>query len=67
MSHYRLEIEGMGCSHCIRAVENALSGLGADINNVQLGSADISFEGSESELKAALEDAGYELKSVAAL
>ncbi len=67
MSHYRLEIEGMGCSHCISAVENALSALGAAVNNVQLGSADISFDGSESELKAAIEDAGYELKSAVVL
>ncbi len=64
MAHYRLEIEGMGCETCVKAVTNALLETGDTINGVQVGSADILFEGEEGTLRSAIEDVGFDLTEV---
>lgn len=63
MAHYQLAIEGMGCDNCIKAVTNSLKEIGATVNSVQLGKADILFEGSEDAIRAAIEDVGFDLKA----
>lgn len=67
MKHYRLEIEGMGCAHCIRSVTNALTSLSATVNDVQVGSADVMWDGTTDALKEAISEAGFEVKSIALL
>ncbi len=67
MKHYRLEIEGMGCAHCVRSVTNALNELKATVNDVQVGSADVLWDGSTDVLKEAISEAGFEVKSIAVL
>ena len=67
MKHYRLEIEGMGCAHCVRSVTDALTDLKAAVNDVQVGSADVLWDGDTDALKTAISEAGFEVKSIAAL
>lgn len=67
MKHYRLEIEGMGCGHCVRNVEKALLTMGASVNDVQIGLADVLWDGDKTALQNAVEEAGYDVKSIVAL
>lgn len=67
MKHYRLEIEGMGCAHCVHSVERALLDLGSCVNDIQIGLADVLWDGSKDALKAAVEQAGYDIKAIVEL
>ncbi|EEG77131.1 heavy-metal-associated domain-containing protein [Dethiobacter alkaliphilus] len=63
-----LNIGGMTCNHCKMKVEKALKTLDGvqDVQiNLEAGQADVSYDGSkisESDLKAVVGDAGYEVK-----
>ena len=67
MKHYRLEIEGMGCAHCVRSVEAALTELGATVNDVQIGSADVLWDGDTTAIKSAVEETGFDVKAIVEL
>ena len=67
MKHYRLEIDGMGCAHCVRNVERALLDLGSCVNDIQIGLADVLWDGSKDVLKSAVEQAGYDIKAIVEL
>ncbi|MEX0747649.1 MAG: heavy-metal-associated domain-containing protein [Rhodothermales bacterium] len=60
----KLTIEGMGCGHCVTAVQQALNGLeGVEAEKVEIGSAVVRYE--EGRLPAtaiddAIRSAGYE-------
>ena len=58
-----LKISGMGCMHCVAKVPAALKELGADVKNVEIGSAEIGNGIAVDQLKAAIENAGFELVS----
>jgi copper chaperone len=64
----RLNIEGMTCNHCVMHVKNALSevqGVKSVEVNLQGRFAVVEFEGAHDEaLKAAVEDAGYDVTSI---
>lgn len=53
-------IEGMGCSHCVNAVERALADING-IHNLKVSVGKAEFEGNpdEAEIKKAIDDAGY--------
>jgi copper chaperone len=63
MTHATIQIHGMSCSHCIRAINNALSALpGVEVESVAIGWADVRFDEAMvtlSQLTAAVSDAGY--------
>ncbi|MBL7979434.1 MAG: heavy-metal-associated domain-containing protein [Bacteroidetes Order II. Incertae sedis bacterium] len=64
----QIEISGMGCNHCVAAVQEAIqTQKDFVIQSVTIGSAVVSFEKSEASKEAlyeAIEDAGYEVKHV---
>lgn len=68
MSTHRLEIEGMSCDHCIRAVRAVLEELPAvTTSDVHIGSALIDSDGSADTMARvleAIEKAGYRLKGM---
>jgi copper chaperone CopZ len=67
---FKLEIDGMGCDHCVNSVKNALSAVsGVNSVSAEIGSAEIETDDSvkEVDLREALDDAGYELKGVTLL
>lgn len=62
----KLVIEGMSCGHCVKRVQEALEKLeGVRAVSVNLESKtallDLSYDVDEEKLKAAVEDAGYDL------
>jgi copper chaperone CopZ len=67
-----LNIEGMGCSGCVNAVENALAalpGVKTAIANLEKGIAEINYDQAkvnESDFKNAVEEAGYQMTGVQA-
>ena len=45
MESLTLQIDGMSCGHCVARVEKALSKLeGVDVRNVEVGSAEMSYD-----------------------
>lgn len=63
----RISIEGMSCSHCVKHVKDALGELGASNVEVSLEGksavAEVSSLSDES-IKAAIEDAGYDVAEI---
>lgn len=60
-------IDGMGCEHCVKSVRKALSDLkDLDVLDVKIGEATIEIPtGFDMDLIIeALDDAGYEVKSI---
>lgn len=59
----KITIEGMSCEHCVAHVKEALEGLGATNVTVSLegGYAECETSKSDSEIKAAVEDEGYDV------
>lgn len=66
MSTINLEIEGMSCGHCVKAVREALEGVSdVAVERVEVGRAQIvtdarAPEGVAGQLVEALRDAGYD-------
>ena len=63
MSRVTLHIDGMSCGHCLKAVNQALSGVpGASVVSVQIGRAVVETGPSgpsPDQLVAAVDEAGY--------
>ena len=64
MKRYQLTIEGMGCTHCVKSVTEALIALGATVHNCAIGTADVSFEGAVDAMREAVADRGFAVTSV---
>lgn len=67
---YELSISGMSCGHCVRAVEEALSGLDhVKVVSVEIGRAvvDVPVEADadiRNRLKTAVHEEGYEVQKI---
>ena len=63
MTKMHLDIEGMSCGHCVRAVREALSAVdGVEVRDVTIGSADIAVDerrAPRDRVLDAVADAGY--------
>lgn len=63
METLHLTIEGMTCSHCVRAVEGRLKKTpGVEIQDVQIGSADLRYDPARTnvdDIAEAIADEGY--------
>ena len=63
MESLHLTIEGMTCSHCVRAVEGRLRKTeGVEVRDVQVGSADLRYDPARTsvdEIAEAIADEGY--------
>jgi len=64
-----LQIEGMGCNHCVKAVEGALTEVeGVAVHAVEIGAAQISYDPDATDparIVAAVEEAGYTVPAMA--
>ncbi len=69
MSTATLTIDGMSCQHCVRAVREALEAVpGVTVSRVEIGSAEVSYDPSQSSsdaIAAAVSDAGYDASASA--
>jgi copper chaperone len=66
----KLLIEGMSCGHCVKHVTEALTELNGVTNvKVDLASKSALVEGdaSDADIKAAVEDAGYDVVKIEAV
>jgi copper chaperone len=63
METLHLTIEGMTCSHCVRAVEGRLKKTpGVEVQDVQIGSADLRYDPARTnvdDIAEAIADEGY--------
>jgi copper chaperone len=66
-----LEIVGMTCEHCVRAVRNRLSATqGVEVTDVKIGTADIRYDPakvSTGEIEDAISDEGYTVDTISEL
>ncbi len=65
----RFDVVGMSCGHCVRAVTEAVHGLDqAAVVQVDLpaGRVTVQSDAETARLEAAIANAGYEVKAVAA-
>ena len=64
MERMTMKIDGMSCSHCVKAVHEALAELpGVDVEQVEIGSARVAYDPARADrtaLAEAVRDAGYE-------
>jgi copper chaperone len=64
----KILVEGMSCNHCVHHVSEALKGIGAmdvEVNlDHKLATAEIGDNITDSLIKAAIEDAGYEVVGI---
>lgn len=70
MERVRLEVQGMSCGHCVRAVDEALRTVdGVQVERVEIGSATVSYDPSRVSMGSlidAVSDAGYEAQEASA-
>jgi copper chaperone len=70
MQNLHIDIVGMTCDHCVRAVKNRLAATpGVTVNDVKVGSADIQLDetkASMSDVEDAISDEGYTVDTVSA-
>jgi copper chaperone len=63
MTKLEMQISGMTCGHCVRAVSKALEGVdGVQVEQVQVGSAVVNYDEakvSRGRIAEVVEDAGY--------
>ncbi|WP_068782900.1 copper chaperone CopZ [Paenibacillus phocaensis] len=65
MQQITLNVEGMSCNHCVKSVEGAVAGLGAE-GKVDLAAkkVDVTFDETKvtlEQIKEAIEDQGYDV------
>jgi copper chaperone len=64
MDRVTMQIDGMSCGHCVKAVREALAELpGVQVEGVEIGSATVSYDPARTpvtHLADAVRDAGYE-------
>lgn len=68
MENVTLQVEGMSCGHCVKAVETAVTAL-AGVKDVVVTLADakvdVAFDAGQvsvEQIKAAIDDQGYDIK-----
>lgn len=68
MATKALEIDGMSCGHCVKAVTMALQDLpGVDVRDVRVGLARVDIDDTvvtRAQLAQAIEEAGFSLAAI---
>ena len=66
MEQARIEIEGMSCGHCVRAVEQALAGMdGVRVGEVKIGGATVEYDpavATPERIEKVISDEGYQAR-----
>lgn len=63
---YTIEIDGMGCTHCVNSVIEGLTALGASVESCEIGKAIVEFAGDAAKLTEAIEDRGFTVTAIKA-
>ncbi len=64
IKRYHIQIEGMGCMHCVKSVTDGLTAIGATVENCVIGGADVAFDGDVKALSEAIADRGFTATAV---
>jgi copper chaperone len=71
MPSLHIDIVGMTCEHCVRAVRNRLSSTpGVEVTDVKIGSADLRYDPSKlstTDIEDAISDEGYTVDTISEL
>ena len=63
MNTETLQIDGMSCGHCVKAVRQALDDLdGVEVRNVEIGTAEVRYDPAAvdpAQIDEAIDEAGY--------
>lgn len=63
MTRLTIDVSGMSCQHCVRAVRTALEGVsGVHVERVDIGKAEVQYDQDKTtvtEITDAIADAGY--------
>jgi copper chaperone len=66
MERMTIEIGGMSCGHCVRAVEQALAGVdGVRVGEVKVGAATVEYDpavATPERIERAITDEGYQAR-----
>jgi copper chaperone len=66
MERVQIEIGGMSCGHCVRAVEQALAGVeGVTVREVAVGRATVEYDPAVTapeRIEGAIEEEGYQAR-----
>jgi copper chaperone len=68
MVNERFKIEGMSCTHCVRAVQEELNALPVNVKSVDVGAAEVEYDPKEirrEQIEEAIQDAGYKVSNIA--
>lgn len=66
MEQATIQIEGMSCGHCVRAVEQALAGMdGVKVGEVKIGGATVEYDpavATPERIERVITDEGYQAR-----
>ncbi len=65
MENITIDIEGMSCMHCVKAVEMEFKNLNLGSYKVEIGKAEVEYNPNvvnKSKIYAAIEEAGFKVK-----
>ena len=66
MEQATIEIQGMSCGHCVRAVEQALAGVdGVKVGEVKIGGATVEYDPARTtaeQIEKVITDEGYQAR-----
>lgn len=60
----KIQIEGMGCMHCVAKVKKAMEDIGATVINCEVGSCEIEPYADTDRIRDAIEGVGFEVISI---
>lgn len=59
-----IQIEGMGCMHCVAKVKKAMEEIGASVTSCEIGTCEIESFADQAKIREAIENAGFEVISI---
>lgn len=59
-----IQINGMGCMHCVAKVKKAMEEIGATVISCEVGTCEVEPFADREKIREAIEGAGFELVSI---
>ena len=59
-----IQIEGMGCMHCVAKVKKAMEEIGAIVTSCEIGTCEIESFADQAKVREAIKNAGFEVISI---
>ena len=59
-----IQIEGMGCMHCVAKIRKAMEEIGATVISCEIGACRIEPYPDKDRIRSAIENAGFELIAI---